>query len=245
MRELLVKIGLTPGEAEVYEVLVGIGLCSAGTIVKKASIASSKVYDVLQRLINKGLASYIVKNGVKYYDATPPERLIDFLEEKRESIKDVEKEIEKIIPSIRLKRSSVKEENKVVVYNGVEGAKIVLKETIDAGRKGAELCGYGTDEDPYKDFLPAAIQEHFRDQIKYNVKWKLLFTKGRWQSPNPRGEVRYLPKGFNLPVRTMIYGNKIAIVDFSSPITTIIIENKGVAQSYKRHFDFLWKIAKP
>ena len=62
MRAMLGKIGLTPGEAEVYEALVELGLSSAGDIIKKANIASSKVYDVLHRLINKGLASYTIKN---------------------------------------------------------------------------------------------------------------------------------------------------------------------------------------
>ena len=241
---MLGKIGLTPGEAEVYEALVELGLSSAGDIIKKANIASSKVYDVLHRLINKGLASYTIKNGVRYYDATPPERLIDFLEQKKTDISKTQDEIKKIIPRIKAKRKTIKEENKVVVYTGVQGAKIVLKESIEAGRKGAELMGYGTDEDPYKDYLPADIEEHFRDQVKYNVKWKLLFTKGKWRSPSPLADIKYLPKGFNLPIRTMIYGDKVAIVDFHKPITTIIIHNKAIAESYKKHYKFLWSIAK-
>lgn len=244
MREMLEKIGLTPGEAEVYEALVELGLSSAGMIIKKANIASSKVYDVLHRLISKGLASYSVKNGVRYYDATPPERLVDFLEQKKTDIDKAQDEIRKVIPAIMQKRREVKEENKVVVYTGPQGARIVLKESIEAGRKGAELCGYGTDEDPYKDYLPADIEEHFRDQVKYKVKWKLLFTKGKWRSPSPMADIRYLPKGFNLPIRTMIYGSKVAIVDFHKPITTIIINNREIAESYKKHFDFLWSIAK-
>ena len=64
MREILEKIGLTPGEAEVYEALIELGLSSAGDIIKKANIASSKVYDVLHRLLNKGLASYAIKNNL-------------------------------------------------------------------------------------------------------------------------------------------------------------------------------------
>ena len=42
----------------------------------------------------------------------------------------------------------------------------------------------------------------------------------------------------------MIYGNKVAIVDFTRPITTIIIEKKEIADAYKKHFELLWKIAK-
>ncbi len=244
IKEVLNKIGLTEGESEVYEALVELGLSNAGSIIKRANIASSKVYDVLYRLVNKGLASYVIKNGVKYYDATPPERLIDFLEEKRSGLKQAQDEIRKIIPEITSRRQSVKEEGEVVVYKGIRGPKIVLKETIEAGRKGEKLYGFGTDEDPYKDYLPADIEQHFRDQKKYHVKWYLLFTKGKWKSPSPLAEIRYLPKNFNLPIRTMIYGNKVAIVDFHTTITTVIINKKEIAENYKKFFDFLWSIAK-
>ena len=42
----------------------------------------------------------------------------------------------------------------------------------------------------------------------------------------------------------MIYGDKVAIADFSEPITTIVIEKKEIAESFKKHFEALWKIAK-
>jgi hypothetical protein len=42
-----------------------------------------------------------------------------------------------------------------------------------------------------------------------------------------------------------IYGNKVAIFDWTEPITTIIIEKKGIADSYRKYFNLLWKIASP
>jgi len=42
----------------------------------------------------------------------------------------------------------------------------------------------------------------------------------------------------------MIAGNKVFLVDFTKPFNSIIIENKQIADSYKRHFEILWKIAK-
>jgi predicted DNA-binding transcriptional regulator len=244
LHQTLTEIGLTDGECQVYEALIELGQSRAGKIIKKANIASSKVYDVLFRLQNKGLASHTIKNGVRYFDATPPERLIDFLEDKKNSITEAQQKIEKIIPVLKAKQDAKEERNNVVVYTGPKGPKIVLKETIDAGKRGEKLMGFGSDEDPYKDYLPADIAEHFRDQKKYNIKWYLLFTKGKWSSPNPLGEVRYLPKGLEVPVRTMIYGDKVAIVDFHKPFTTIIIEKKEIADNYKKQFNLLWKIAK-
>jgi len=244
IKEALQKIGLTEGESEVYEALVYLGLSSTGAITKKANIASSKTYEVLERLIYKGLVSHVIKNGVKYYDATPPERLIDFLEEKKETLTKSQVEIKKIIPEIKKARKEVQEENKTVVYTGIEGPKIALREAIKEGKKGEALYGFGSDEDPYLKYYPKELEKHFEEQKKYRIKWKLLFTKG-FKSPNPLAEFRFLSPGFSTPIRTMIFGNKVAIVDFHKPFTTILIENKDIAENYKTHFNALWKQAKP
>ncbi|MFH1505783.1 MAG: helix-turn-helix domain-containing protein [archaeon] len=243
IKEALQQIGLTEGESQVYEALVELGLTSTGKITKKANIASSKVYEVLDRLMKKGLVSFVMKNNVHYYDATPPERLLDFLEEKKDSIDKAQDKIKKLIPVLEAERKKPEERNETVVYVGTQGPKIVLKETIEAGRRGEKLMGFGTDRDPYKDYLPAAIEEHFRDQKKYKVKWHLLFNK-KFRSPSPHAEIKYLPEGLSQPVRTMIYGNKVAIVDFHKSFTTVVIEKKEIAEAYRKHFEVLWEIAK-
>lgn len=243
IKEALEKIGLTPGEAEVYEALVSLGLSSTGAITKKAGIASSKVYEVLERLQKKGLVSFVIKNGVRNYDATPPERLIDFLEDKKGDILKSQEEIKKIIPNIKQNMDKVKERNETIVYTGIQGPKIVLNEILEAGKKGIPNYGFGTDIDPYAEHIPHILERYIQEAKKYNFKTKLLFAKG-FKSPNLTAEVRYLSEEYLFPVRTMVYGSKVAIVDFTKPITTIIIENKEIAASYKKHFELLWKIAK-
>jgi len=244
IRNALHEIGLTPGESQVYLLLLELGASTSGTLIKRAELASSKVYDVLLRLQKKGLANYAMKNGIKQYDATPPERLIDFLEAKKFDIETSQQTIKKILPTLHATRQKAQSENNTVVYTGPQGPKIVLEETIEAGRRGEKLMGFGTDEDPYKDFLPADLEKHFRDQVKYNICWYLLFTKGTWKSPTPRAKIKFLPKGLQLPVRTMIYGDKVAIVDFHKPFTTIIIHKKEIAKAYTDQFELLWKLAK-
>jgi len=244
IKKTLKKIGLTDGECQVYEALVNLGTSSTGKIVKKANIGSSKVYEVLQRLQNKGLVSHIVKNGVKYFDATPPERLIDFLEEKKDNLTNAQEEIKKIIPIIKAEREKVDEKNSTVVYTGKQGAKIVLREILEAGKRGLPHFGFGTDTDPYVKYLPHDLNKFIEDSKKIKFTQKLIFVKG-FKSPNTKAKIRYLSKEYLFPVRTMIYGDKVAIVDFTKPITTIVIENKTIADSYKRHFEMLWKLAKP
>jgi len=86
IEEALHKIGLTDGEIRVYLTLMTLGSTTTGKITKYAGVSGSKVYEVLDRLMNKGLATTITKNGVKRFEATRPERLIDYLEEKEKVV---------------------------------------------------------------------------------------------------------------------------------------------------------------
>ena len=243
IKEKLQAIGLTAGESEMYELLVETGQVKAGQLIKKASLASSKVYDVLQKLVNKGLASTITKNGVKHYQATPPERLVDFLEEKKEELDEAKEEMLKIIPLIKQKRAEEQQENNVRMYNGKDGPKIVLKELVEASIKDKYNYGYGTKDNPFADLYPHELNEFFKAEKKYGLKTMILFAKGNRQK-QPSAKIRYLPPEFITPVRTMIGGNKVFLVDFTKPITSIIIENEQIAKSYRDHFMFLWNMAK-
>ena len=63
--ELLKEIGLTPGEIKVYTALLENDLSRTGKISKLSGVHTSKVYPILDRLIEKGLVSYIIENNVK------------------------------------------------------------------------------------------------------------------------------------------------------------------------------------
>lgn len=195
LNELLGRIGLTEGESQVYLALVELGQCATGKIVDKAGIASSKVYEVLQRLTRKGLVSFVVQNGVRYYDATPPERLVDLIEDRKDALSQTQAEIRKALPVLKAKRPQSERTNQTVVYSGREGPLIALREALDEGLKGALLLGFGSDADPYLVHYRFELEKHFRAQLKHHVKWKMIFTQG-FRSPNPLADVRYLPKGF-------------------------------------------------
>ncbi|MCK5624237.1 helix-turn-helix domain-containing protein [Candidatus Pacearchaeota archaeon] len=243
IREKLQKVGFTIGESEIYELLVESGETKAGTLIKQANITSSKVYNVLQRLIYKGLVSFVEKEGIKYYQATPPERLNDFLEEKKIEITETQDEMNKIINLIEQKNKDTKEKNTVRMYLGKQGPKIVLKELAEASVEEKYNYGYGTQDNPFLEMFPHDMKEFFEAEKKYKLKTQILFAKGKKQK-QPNADIRYISSEFITPVRTMIAGNKLFMIDFTDKITSIIIENKSIAQSYKEHFRLLWKIAK-
>ena len=62
---LLEKIGLTKSEIKVYLALLELGCSATGKIVEKSKASSSKIYEILDRLMQKGLVSFIIKSGIK------------------------------------------------------------------------------------------------------------------------------------------------------------------------------------
>ena len=103
-KELLRQIGLTDGEIKIYFALLDKGSSKTGELSKNSGVHTSKVYPILDKLIQKGLASYIIENNVRYYQATDPKQLIEYMRQKKRAIDEQEKEIEKLIPEILLKQ---------------------------------------------------------------------------------------------------------------------------------------------
>ena len=86
-----------------------------------------------------------------------------------------------------------------------------------------------------------------REKGSHEGKFKFYrdVIQTEWIGANKNAKIRYISKEYVIPVRTMVYGNKVAIVDFTSPMTTIIIQKAEIAKAYMNHFNLLWKTAKP
>ena len=84
--EELQKLGLNKSESKAYLTLLELGSASAGIIADKAQISPSKIYGVLEKLLQKGLISYIIKARTKFYSAASPQKLREFLEDRKKQI---------------------------------------------------------------------------------------------------------------------------------------------------------------
>ena len=84
----LKKIGLTESEIKVYNALLELGETTKTKLVKKSEISPSKIYNVTDRLMRKGIVSSVKKKGITHFKAADPKRLKDFIEKKEEEINE-------------------------------------------------------------------------------------------------------------------------------------------------------------
>src|SRR3989344_1947194 len=140
------KIGLTESEIKVYLALMKLGISSKGNLIKESKIAPSKIYEITDKLIDKGLCSIIVKNGVRYFSGAPPVRIRDYLRKKQEEILKEEKELEKIMPRLQSSYENISEKVEVEVFIGWKGIETVYVNFLEIAKKNEEvyIVGAGT-----------------------------------------------------------------------------------------------------
>ena len=234
-KRALAEIGLGDGEIKVYTALLKIGSSPASKIKEETGLHRTTIYDFIEKLLNKGLVSYVIKDSTKHYKATDPNKLIDFLKEKEENIRE-------ILPSL-LKLSQTKREDiRIEVYRGIEGLKTFLNDVL---RTDKDLIGFGIDETKFKERAPIIMEQYFKKEEKIGIKERLLTSEGaKFVFNKKTTSYRVIPQEFFSPTPTMVYGDKVVIIVWE-PLTMVMIENADLAKSYKGYFEMLWRSAKP
>ena len=88
--------------------------------------------------------------------------------------------------------------------------------------------------------------EYDKKRIKNGIKVKIIFSnklKGKHKKA-PLSEIKYLSDEYSGPAAINIYGNNVAIIHWSEKPDGILIESEGIADSYRKYFDLIWRIAK-
>tara|TARA_Y100000310_G_C20656794_1_gene802391 strand:- start:57 stop:815 length:759 start_codon:yes stop_codon:yes gene_type:complete len=242
------EAGLTEGEAKVYLALLGLGPSTTGPIIEKSGVAKSIIYQLLEKLLQKGLVSYIIKEKTKYFQAAEPNKLIDYIEEREKELLDNKKKVEDILPQLILKQKEAKQ-SEAKIFEGFRGMITVHEHTYQKLKRGEEYFFLGIAPEQPKHFHAYWQRDHLR-RTKAGIKCKLLFhSKTDPEILKNRNsyklcDARYMPIAINTPAWFMGYKD-VAVIGFpsSKPITLEIV-NKEIADSFKAYFNEFWKKTK-
>jgi len=246
--ELFQKAGLTEGETKVYLALLELGLTTSGHIVTRASIAKSMVYPILEKLIRKGLVSYIVKEKTKYFQAADPDKLLEYVDEKEDELDDVRKKIEDVLPSLLLKQK-MSNKSEATMYLGIKGLRTCHEHFYKKLKKGEYYYYFGVPEYQPDEQHIYWKKDHIR-RVKAGIRCQLLFNKGtnreilKNRNSFKGAEARYMPSDVKTPAAFMIYKDTTSIIlQHPTPIAVEII-NQEIADSFLEYFQEFWKRSK-
>jgi sugar-specific transcriptional regulator TrmB len=243
---LLRKLGLTEGESKVYLALIKIGSSTIGPILDESGITKSMIYRILEKLTKKGLVSYIVKEKTKYYQASNPTTLLDYVEKKKEDLTKTNEELKSLIPTLLMQQQNIK--NRATIYQGLKGLMTAYENRYLKLQKGDEVVLYGLPaEQP--EFHHIYWEKHHLILSKKGIKCRMLYAQDVSNEilKNRNGyhgcQAKKMPFNENTPSWVMIYKDVvlIAIPQGENPLG-IEIENQEISDSFKTYFEWLWKI---
>ena len=238
--EIFEELGLTRTEIKLYLALLEVGSSTAGTILEKSKLPNSTVHRDLNSLIERGLINFILEGKRRVYQATNPEQFFTFIDEKK-------RKFEEILPELKEKQKHAIKEEFASVYKGVRGIKEVYDIMIHTSGKEYNTFGGGPITAKIMGF-PWWLNLHKR-RVANKLPSRQVFDESvRWGgkdiAKNSLTKIRYVDKEFAQFQETVIVGNFVAIAVFSETPYAFLIEDKHVAESYRKHFELLWSIAK-
>ena len=235
-QKFLEEAGLTAVEARIYLALLEKGSIRAGEITRYTGVHRRNVYDAIERLIEKGLASYIKTNNRRYFEAAPPDRLLEILKEK-------ESNIMQIMPELQLLSKFSEEKKEVVFFRGKQAIKTVFDDQI---KEGKEVLLFG-DAINVNELIKYYFPHFDKQRVEKNIRVRSIFDESARKEPYlgriPLSDIRFIKKGNRAPTSTNIYGNKVSIIIWNENPKAILIADSALAESFRTYFEFMWKVA--
>ncbi|MBU0472205.1 MAG: hypothetical protein KKF89_01035 [Nanoarchaeota archaeon] len=248
--KLLENIGFTKGEIKVYFALLELGNTTTGPIITKSTVARSKVYEILERLKLKGLVTDIIQGKLKYFQASHPNKILDYIKRKEQQLKNEEDDFKKILPELieKQKYSETKQESKV--YVGTEGIRTFFDELVNQLERDDEYLAMTI---PWKGLIgksPTMIFQNFHlKRAEKKIKAKILTsdkTLANEEKVNfsKTGYYEFKTTNIQLPTGIGICKDYVITFNWGETPRAFVIECKENAEHYKKFFYDIWKKSK-
>ena len=238
----LLKIGLTSGEAKVYLALSKLGSTTVGPVVKESGVAYSNIYDILNRLIEKGIVSFIIRQKTKFFQAAPPNNLLDYLDKKQRLVNEQKAALKKILPDLeKLQGSQSNQEAEVFV--GTKGLKTAYEKMYkDLGKKDEVLFFY-IHESEYAE--ESNLFYNSTSDIIKNISNRgicnLEYKKSWFAKKAKHLKIRFT--NLPLPGNIDIAKDYVLIESWKPNVIGILKKKKSIADTMRNYFNEVWEIA--
>lgn len=237
MKKILDKLGLLPIEENIYEALLQKGHLSISEISEETGLYRPQIYKHLPLLIQKNLASESRLGKRKVYLAESPKQLLHLAE----NIKD---EISEMLPGLLERFESSGTKPVLKYFDGEKGIKFIYKDLVDTCKKGDVFYRYESVDASrsIRQYVPKEYFTRFRDKVEVQ---RYIITNERVRlnrTPRLGRIMKVVPAKYDLfsyDMNEIIYGNKVAFIDFRSK-AAILIESPTFAEFQRKIFKLLF-----
>ncbi len=230
MQERLL-LGLTAPEQTLYEALLKLKEATARTLSKSTGFHRTNIYDVMEKLKEKGLVSFYKQGQTTYFQAADPLNLYNYMDEQRTML-------DQAMPTLRRIYQENLLQTSIEVFKGKKGVISAYKDII---RERKPVVSFSISR-RMKEKLPIYREQFVNDVVRLKIPYKLIYTRRVSPLPKPM-QMKFTDKQFVSPIEVHIYGDKTLQIIWEPDMMAILIHSNGLAKMYRIHFSLLWKQA--
>jgi sugar-specific transcriptional regulator TrmB len=231
----LANVGLTDYEAKIISTMFKAGEAEATDIARNAQVPKTRVYDVLKRLVGRGILMEVNAHPKRYRAIDPEDAVDKLVSGKKQELLKIEKEAINVKSNISA-TNPIDSGEKIMRVKDKEDFDKILAQELSRAKK--SIHGLTSITDEHEE-----LHNVFRDARKRNVSVRLLNSVDSKKLSNVC-ETKKFEHGMHAFV---IDGKKVvlAISDFSkkSPFYhfTIMHDHAAVVKALLHYFEHNWK----
>jgi sugar-specific transcriptional regulator TrmB len=243
------SLGLDEKEARLYLAALVLGETTIIPLTREAKLSRTTGYIVCERLIDLGLLSCKRRGAHLFYSSSSPEKLHELAVLREENAKRQKQLAEKIVPTLTRIGQNSTNKPKVQHFIGKNGIRAIFDDLLTSGMVKDYYIGSVEiiEKIVGESFMKFWIGKRVAAGIfSYGIRILSQESVKRIYKPSRRmmREIRFAPKGFEAPLYTMIYGDKVAFISGENGGFGLIIESPDFSKTQKQMFDVLWKCSR-
>lgn len=240
--KILQNIWLWKIESKIFIFLLESWAHNISDIAKYTHLNRVQIYNALPRLIEKKLIWETYKGKRRIYFAENPENLENIFYEQKLSFQST-------ISLLKQKYEKNLAKPELRIFYTEESMKHIFMDVVETLWVWETYYRYSSRKHDYlRGFLPESYKK-LRDEKDIQrcviTSEELKFAKEKSENKLNR-EIRAIPENYDLfddNIWKIIYGNKVAVIDYNTS-TSFIIENKKFAEFEKKIFLLLFRYLK-
>ncbi len=249
--DILKNIGFSPEQIAIYETLLEYGKLPASIIASRSKVSRVITYKILDQLVIIGIVEKIeAPKSVALFGPTDPENLRKLVEHKQNEVMSLKNACETAIQAIRPKYNLLTNKPGVLFYEGLEGIKKVLDDSLYT----TDVIYQYIDLDSVLEHFGELNTEYVAKRTKAGISKKVLvansviaqdYFKKHQESLIDMKIINHTQTPFG--VSMLIYDDKISYITIgknNSELIGIIIEDTRLATMHKYLFEALYTTSK-
>lgn len=236
LEDNLSRLGFSPSEIRIYLHLIESGSSYPKKISAETKINRTNVYEALDRLIAKGIVSFIIKNNIKWFEAKKPESLLSLITEKEEELVKTKNQILRDINKLSVNQNKPTLEAKIFV--GKSGLRMIFEEILNTKKEISLIAS----ESQFKKIFGPYFELWHKKRIKNKINQRSIFPEKFRNQLKPRKLLKYkfVNNIYINPTTTIIYGNTCIFIDWAQQPVAISISNEKIVKSHLNYFNLIW-----